>query len=74
MLHINNITFRIDGRLLLDQATAALPAGQKVGLVGRNGSGKSTLLKLITGEWHAEAGSICTSDADCTGLNEICYN
>jgi ATP-binding cassette subfamily F protein 3 len=58
MLHINNITFRIDGRLLLDQATAALPVGHKVGLVGRNGSGKSTLLKLITGEWHAEAGSV----------------
>ena len=58
MLHINNIVFRIEGRLLLDQATAALPQGHKVGLVGRNGSGKSTLLKLITGEWHAEAGSI----------------
>ncbi len=58
MLHINNLTFRIEGRLLIDQATAALPDGHKVGLVGRNGAGKSTLLKLILGEWHAESGSV----------------
>ncbi len=58
MLHINDLTFRIEGRLLLDQATAALPTGQKVGLVGRNGTGKSTLLKLILGLLSSETGSI----------------
>jgi ATP-binding cassette, subfamily F, member 3 len=56
MLHINGLTFRIGGRLLLEDATAALPAGHKVGLVGRNGTGKSTLLKLILGDLISEAG------------------
>ena len=47
MLHINDLTYRIEGRLLFDQATLAIREGQKVGLVGRNGTGKSTLFNLI---------------------------
>jgi len=50
MLHINDLTYRIEGKPLFEGATAAIPAGHKVGLVGRNGTGKSTLLRLITGE------------------------
>ncbi|MCB1499173.1 MAG: ABC-F family ATP-binding cassette domain-containing protein [Bauldia sp.] len=58
MLHVNDITYRIGPRLLLDHATVALPDGAKTGLVGRNGSGKTTLFRLITGEITAEGGSI----------------
>ena len=58
MLHINGLTYRIGGRLLLEAASAALPDGHKIGLVGRNGAGKTTLLKLILGELSSEAGGI----------------
>ncbi|MEQ9315780.1 MAG: ABC-F family ATP-binding cassette domain-containing protein [Henriciella sp.] len=58
MLHINDLTFRMEGRLLLDHVTAAIPPGQRTGFVGRNGTGKSTLLKLITGEYGPETGGI----------------
>ncbi|MBB5518412.1 ABC-F family ATP-binding cassette domain-containing protein [Amphiplicatus metriothermophilus] len=58
MLHINDVTYRIEGRLLLNQATAAISDGWKVGFVGRNGAGKSTLLRLIRGELHPESGEI----------------
>jgi len=58
MLHINDLTYRIEGKPLLEGATAAIPAGHKVGLVGRNGTGKSTLLRLITGEIAPDDGSI----------------
>jgi ATP-binding cassette subfamily F protein 3 len=58
MLHINEITFRYGGRIILQGATAHVPAGQKVGLVGRNGVGKTTLFKLILGELAADDGSL----------------
>ena len=58
MLHINDLTYRIEGRVIFDQATAGIPAGHKVGLVGRNGSGKTTLLRLIAGEIAPDDGAI----------------
>ena len=58
MLHINDLTYRIEGRPILEKATAAIPAGHKVGMVGRNGAGKTTLLRLIAGEISADEGAI----------------
>ncbi|MDV7340190.1 ABC-F family ATP-binding cassette domain-containing protein [Terasakiella sp. A23] len=56
MLHINDLTYRIGGRMLFDQATVVVPAGHKVGLVGKNGTGKSTLFKLILEEVSPDDG------------------
>jgi len=58
MLHINDLTFRIEGRMLFDQATLAITPGAKVGLVGRNGTGKSTLFNLIKGQLSPDGGSV----------------
>jgi ATP-binding cassette subfamily F protein 3 len=58
MLHINDLTYRIEGRPILEQATVAIPSGHKVGLVGRNGAGKTTLLRLLKGEIAPDDGSI----------------
>lgn len=58
MLHINDLTYRIEGKTIFDSATAGIPAGHKVGLVGRNGTGKTTLLKILIGDLSAEDGSL----------------
>jgi ATP-binding cassette subfamily F protein 3 len=58
MITLNNISARIAGRLLIDQANLALPAGIKAGFVGKNGAGKSTLFKIITGDMESETGSV----------------
>ncbi len=58
MLKINDISYSVEGRLLLEHATAIIPAGHKVGVVGRNGTGKTTLFRLIRGELGLEGGSI----------------
>jgi len=58
MLHINNLTYRIEGRPLFTQATLAISQGYKVGLVGRNGTGKSTLFRLIKGDISPDDGEI----------------
>jgi ATP-binding cassette subfamily F protein 3 len=58
MLVIDNIIVRIAGREILDGASASLPAGRRIGLVGRNGAGKSTLLKVILGKMSTDQGEV----------------
>src|SRR6185503_18396363 len=58
MLSISGITYRIAGRTLIEDASAQIADGWKVGLIGRNGTGKSTLLDLIRGERALDGGSI----------------
>ncbi|MFS8144565.1 glycosyl transferase family 1 [Rhizobium sp. R635] len=58
MITITDISARIAGRLLLDNASVSLPSGTKAGLVGRNGAGKSTLFRVVTGDLSAETGSV----------------
>jgi ATP-binding cassette, subfamily F, member 3 len=58
MLRIDNLTYRIGPRVLLDAASAMINQGHRVGLVGRNGTGKTTLLRLITDALEPDEGSI----------------
>ncbi|MBT5303415.1 MAG: ABC-F family ATP-binding cassette domain-containing protein, partial [Tateyamaria sp.] len=58
MLHISDINYAVAGRPLFEGASAIIPEGHKVGLVGRNGTGKTTLFKLIRGELLLEGGDI----------------
>lgn len=58
MLTIQDLTYRVGGRTLLDKASLSIGAGQRVGLVGPNGVGKSTLFKLIANELVADGGDI----------------
>ena len=58
MLRIADIRYAIAGRPLFEGASAVIPDGHKVGLVGRNGTGKTTLFRLIRGELALEGGEI----------------
>ncbi|MDF2618009.1 MAG: transporter related protein [Xanthobacteraceae bacterium] len=58
MIVFEDISLRIAGRLLIDHASAALPDGARVGLVGRNGTGKTTLFRAIIGDIALETGDI----------------
>ena len=58
MLNVNALTVRLGGRVILDKATAMLPARSRVGLIGRNGAGKSTLMKAMIGQIDPDEGEI----------------
>jgi len=57
MIVFSSLQIRRGVRVLLDNATATINPGQKVGLVGKNGCGKSTLLALLKNELSADGGS-----------------
>ncbi len=58
MIVFSALQIRRGIRVLLDNATATINPGQKVGLVGKNGCGKSTLLSLLKGEITSDAGTV----------------
>ena len=58
MITIDNITVRLGGRTILQDASATIPLGARIGLIGRNGAGKSTLMKALIGEIEPDQGAI----------------
>jgi ATP-binding cassette subfamily F protein 3 len=58
MLVIDDLSVRVAGRLLIDRASAQIPDGARVGLIGRNGTGKTTLFHVLAGELAAETGRV----------------
>ena len=58
MLTISNLTYRIQGRELFEDASLVLPTGSKTGFVGKNGTGKTTLFHIIQGHIGADSGTV----------------
>src|SRR4029078_10930980 len=58
MLVIDDLLIKIGERRLLDGASAQIPNGARVGLVGRNGSGKTTLFRAIAKELIPARGDV----------------
>ena len=58
LLSANELRVTYGHHQLLVNATLAVAAGEKVGLVGRNGCGKTTLLKILSGEQQADGGEV----------------
>ncbi|MBE2895115.1 ABC transporter ATP-binding protein [Spirabiliibacterium falconis] len=58
MIAFQNLTLKRGVNTLLENASATINPGQKVGLVGKNGCGKSTLFALLKGEISPENGDM----------------
>ncbi len=58
MLNFTDLALRRGPRLLLENFSATINAGWRVGVVGRNGTGKSSLFGLILGELSTDSGEV----------------
>ncbi len=58
MLSIQQVTKRIEDKVLLDRVSFDISEGSSVGLIGPNGAGKSTLMKLISAYEKPTSGEI----------------
>ena len=61
MIVASEIELRAGARLLLEDASFQVSAGDRIGLVGRNGAGKTTLAKVLAGQAQPAAGSVRSS-------------
>ncbi len=68
MLSIANLTYRVGGRTIIENASLNVTDGWRVGVVGVNGAGKSTLFKLIAGDLQSDGGSINLSGHQRFGM------
>ena len=58
MISIKNLSKRYGTRILFEDVSFDVLAGEKVGLVGRNGHGKTTLFRIITQEEEPDQGKV----------------
>ncbi len=59
VVEVENINYALpNGRVLIDDFSALIQRGDKIGLIGPNGVGKTTLLKILLGELKADSGKL----------------
>ncbi len=61
MIAAAGLELRAGARILVEEASFRVAAGDKVGLVGRNGAGKTTMMRTLAGETEPAAGTITRS-------------
>ena len=58
LIEINNLNFKYENNIILDDVSFNITQNENIGILGRNGGGKSTLIKLILGFLKPSSGSI----------------
>ena len=70
MLKVDNISYRIGAKTIIDRITTSFTPGLLHVIVGPNGSGKSTFLKIFSGELMPDTGSIHYDDLPVAHANK----
>lgn len=58
MLTVDKVTVKVGKKILLDNISLQVKAGEFLAVIGPNGAGKSTLLKSLCGEMQPTSGEI----------------
>ncbi|RYE75979.1 MAG: ATP-binding cassette domain-containing protein, partial [Myxococcales bacterium] len=58
MITVQQLEVRAGARLLMEDVSFRIAAGDRIGLVGRNGAGKTTLTRILAGEGMPASGTV----------------
>lgn len=65
---LKNLSFSYGGITVFEDLSLSIPAGQRVGVVGRSGAGKSTLVKLLLRHYVPDGGTIYLDGVDAADV------
>ena len=69
LVRIRGLTTVLNGKTIFDALDMDIPRGKVTAIMGPSGTGKTTLLKHITGQMHADAGSILVNGENVAGMS-----
>ncbi len=55
---LKNVSISLGGRMVLDDFSLEIPAGQVTAVLGPSGTGKTTVMRLITGQLKPDSGEV----------------
>lgn len=58
LLGAESISLSYPNRVVLDDVTVGVSAGDRIGIVGRNGDGKSTLIRILSSDLPPDSGRV----------------
>ena len=61
VINVEHISKLYGDRMVLDDLSCSVDAGDKIGIIGVNGTGKSTLLRMLAGDEEPDSGTIIFS-------------
>jgi phospholipid/cholesterol/gamma-HCH transport system ATP-binding protein len=61
-IRLRNVDLRLGGRLILENLSLDIPAGQVTAVMGPSGAGKTTVMRLITGQLKPDRGEVWVGD------------
>lgn len=64
MIEINNVSFEIDDKKILNKVNLKINKGKIFGIIGPNGVGKTTLLRCLTGIYKPTYGNVTYEGED----------
>lgn len=70
-VEFREVTFTINGRVILDKFNLAIEEGETLILLGRSGSGKTTALKMVNGLIMPTSGQVIVNGKPTTEWNLI---
>ena len=58
IINVENVSKKFGEKVILQDVSFGMEAGEKIGVIGINGTGKSTLLKIIAGQEETDQGNV----------------
>ena len=68
LVNLESVSHAFGTRVLLDEVSLGVGAGEVIGVVGRNGDGKTTLLRILTGDLVPDSGRVTASNSASIGV------